>query len=88
VRPLVLVDSSPQGRAVDDQWMLGDDILVAPVVVQGAVSRSVYLPAGSDWQQVTVGEDGSFVPTGDISPGGTTVVAPAPLTDIPIFLRS
>jgi alpha-glucosidase len=87
VRPLVLVDASPEARSINDEWMLGDDILVAPIVVEGAVSRSVYLPAGSDWEQVTVGADGAFVGTGRISGGGTTIVAPAPLTDIPIFRR-
>lgn len=87
VRPVVLVDPSPTGRAVADQWLLGDELLVAPVLVEGATDRAVYLPAGASWQQVTVGEDGAFVGTGRVSRGGTTVVAPAPLADIPLFVR-
>ena len=39
-----------------DQFMLGDNILVAPVVVKGARSREVIFPAGK-WQ----GEDGTIV---------------------------
>lgn len=28
------------------EYLLGEEILVAPVIIQGAVSRDVYLPAG------------------------------------------
>jgi alpha-D-xyloside xylohydrolase len=31
-----------------DEYMFGPAFLVAPVVEQGAISRDVYLPAGSD----------------------------------------
>lgn len=85
VRPVVLDD--PSAPAVDDQWLLGHDILAAPVLEEGAMSRSVYLPATGDWQQVRVGDQGQFVPLGSPRPGGQHVVATAPLTDMPIFLR-
>lgn len=88
VRPLVLDDPTPAARSVHDEWMLGHDILVAPVVVEGARSRQVYLPVGAQWAQVTVAEDGSFLRTGQVWAGGSTVEAPAPLADIPIFLRA
>ena len=55
VRPLVLDDPSPAARSVDDEWLLGRDLLVAPVLAGGARSRPVYLPAGSRWQRVRVG---------------------------------
>ena len=32
--------------AVDDQFLLGDEVLVAPVLEEGAVTRHVYLPSG------------------------------------------
>jgi hypothetical protein len=38
-----------------DQWMLGDDVLVAPVIEQGATSRSVLFPDGC-WQREGTGE--------------------------------
>ena len=31
---------------VDDQFLLGDDVLVAPVLEQGATARDIYLPPG------------------------------------------
>jgi sulfoquinovosidase len=88
VRPLVLDDASPEARSVSDQWLLGTDILVAPVLEQDTTEREVYLPAGSDWQQVRIDEGGSFAPLADPQAGGRTITAPAPLTDIPIFVRS
>lgn len=87
VRPLVLHDSSAEAASIDDQWLLGQDILVAPVLEEGATSRSVYLPDGSEWQQVVIGEDGGFLATGGLVNGGQRVVAPAPITDIPVYLR-
>ena len=85
VRPLVLDD--PAARDVGDQWLLGDGILVAPVIRRGATSRRVYLPAGSAWQRAVVAADGRLRRTGGVESGGRTVTAPAPITDIPIYLR-
>ena len=87
VRPLVLDDPSPAARSVDDQWLLGRDLLVAPVLEPGATSRQVYLPAGARWQQHVVGPDGELVASGEVLDGGQGVVAPAPLEDIPLFVR-
>ncbi|XP_063215591.1 myogenesis-regulating glycosidase-like isoform X2 [Bacillus rossius redtenbacheri] len=39
-----------EAQAVDDEFLLGEEILVAPVLVQGATSRDVYLPQGS-WRE-------------------------------------
>ena len=45
VRPLWWIDASANGSSpsywVDDQFLLGDDILVAPVLEQGAVKRDI-----------------------------------------------
>ena len=41
--------------AISDQYMIGDTFLVAPVVEQGAVTRSVYFPPGT-WFSVWSGE--------------------------------
>jgi len=34
---------------IEDEYMWGSDILVAPVTEKGAKSRKVYLPKGNDW---------------------------------------
>jgi len=46
-RPLWLVDPALARNAhADDEWLLGNDLLVAPVVVEGAITREVALPGG------------------------------------------
>ncbi len=68
---------SPQARAADQQWMLGDDMLVAPVVVEGATSREVYFPEGC-WEDPNSQRRFS---------GPTTATVSAPLDVLPHFFR-
>jgi hypothetical protein len=52
-------DAQATGR--DDQYMFGPDILVAPVYVEGATDRALYLPEGTWvewWRTVAYGEEG------------------------------
>lgn len=78
-RPLWLAAPTAPGAATESQeWMLGDDVLVAPVVEQGAVTRAVRLPRGC-WQR-----GGASGPT---FTGPATVTVPAPLGDLPYFVR-
>ena len=67
------------GQTVDDQFMFGPDLLVAPVLEAGVTSRNVYLPAGAKWTDAWTGK--SFK-------GGQTIKAAAPLDKIPLFLRN
>jgi alpha-glucosidase len=68
--------------AIKDQFMLGADLLVAPVVREGYRSRKVYLPAG-DWVQL--GTRKRFARgSGE---GGTYTVL-APIGRIPVFARA
>ncbi len=79
MRPLLL--EFPDDKScwdVDDQFMFGPDLLVAPVLEQHAVSRSVYLPAGTGWTDAWSGAS---------EPGGAVVTANASLPQIPLFLR-
>lgn len=88
VRPLILEDQSAAALAQDYQWLLGDDILVAPVIAPGVTEQTVYFPQGAAWQRVRVDGAGGFVPTGDaVYRGGTQAVVPVDIADIPIFLR-
>ena len=79
MRPLLLeFADDPAAWEVEDQFLLGPDLLVAPVLEAGARSRSLYLPAGADWVEAA---------TGARHPGGGTVTVAAPLGRIPLFLR-
>jgi alpha-D-xyloside xylohydrolase len=64
--------------AVDDQFLFGPDLLVAPVYRLGQRSRDVYLPAGSRWVDSA---------TGALHDGGQTLLVDAPLDRIPLFTR-
>ena len=66
-----------QAWEVEDQYLYGDDILVAPVMYAGQVSRQVYLPEGVMWTNVW---------TRDKFIGGQAVLVDAPLESIPLFV--
>ncbi len=63
---------------IDDEYMYGPDLLVAPVMSAHVDSRRVYLPAGTSWIELS---------TGKKYEGGTTVNANAPIDVIPVFAR-
>ena len=65
--------------SVEDAYLFGPDLLVAPVLEKGARSRRVYLPAGAEWTDTWTGE--SHV-------GGHTITVEAPLDRIPLFERN
>lgn len=60
------------------QYLLGDDLLVAPVTEPGATDWTIYLPAGA-WVDAW---------TGDTMRGPVTIVRPVPIGEIPVFIRS
>ncbi|MDX6348092.1 MAG: alpha-D-xyloside xylohydrolase [Streptomyces sp.] len=64
--------------AVDDEFLLGPDVLVAPVTEAGVRSRAVHLPAGASWTDTA---------TGELHEGGTTLDLAAPLERIPVLVR-
>ncbi len=63
---------------IADEFMLGSDLLVAPVTEQGAISRDVYLPAGATWVEAWTGQEYQ---------GGQHLQADAPLERIPVYWR-
>lgn len=65
---------------VSDEYMLGPDLLVAPVAEAGARSREVYLPGDASvrWLDVNSGVEYR---------GGGTVAVDAPLDVLPVFAR-
>ncbi len=80
MRPLFVdFPDDPRAWCVEDQFMFGPDILVAPILSLGARSRSVYLPRGTVWRDAW---------TGAKHKGGTTLDADAPLERIPVYVRN
>ncbi len=69
--------SDTNGFLNGTQFMFGSNIMVAPVSVQGAVSRSVYLPAGK-WIDLWGGQ---------VLTAPVTTNWPAPIGQIPAFYR-
>ncbi len=62
-------------ETVQDQFMLGDSLLVAPVLTKGDRTRNVVLPTGR-WKYVD----------GTVYDGGCTVTVPADLDTLPRFV--
>lgn len=77
VRPLFMHFDVPRGAA-PDQFLLGDALLAAPVMYEGAVRRDVWLPRGTwvDWH------------TGEVHQGGSHLTVEAPLGRTPLYVRS
>ncbi|XP_026811742.1 myogenesis-regulating glycosidase-like [Rhopalosiphum maidis] len=45
--PIWWIDpTDPVAQAIADEYLLGENILVAPIVVEGAIYRDIYLPSG------------------------------------------
>jgi alpha-glucosidase (family GH31 glycosyl hydrolase) len=69
----------PQAVAREDEYLLGPDLLVAPVVEPGATSRRLYLPRGrwvDFWRRRTVLR------------GPAEVTVPAPIGRLPLLVRA
>jgi alpha-glucosidase (family GH31 glycosyl hydrolase) len=76
--PMLEFPGDPGTYGTEYEYLLGDRLLVAPVVKEGATTRSLYLPKG-DWVNYW---------TGEVMPGGEEVTVPAPLEEIPIFVKA
>jgi alpha-glucosidase len=78
MRPLFLDFPEDERTAkVDDEFLFGDDLLVAPVLWEEADGRDVYLPAG-DWFDYWTGKKYT---------GNATIQEPVTLASIPLFVR-
>lgn len=64
---------------VNDEYMFGPDVLVAPVMYAEMIRRKVYLPEGSRWTNYW---------TGEVVEGGQEIEVDAPLSQIPLFTRN
>ena len=79
MRPLVFhYEKDSVAQTCNDEFLLGERVLVAPVVNQGAIKRMVYLPAG-EWYDYWTGEKLS---------GESWVIRDAPIDICPIYVRA
>lgn len=89
MRHMCLIDRDSRRS---DQYMLGPDLLVAPVLEPGLLHREVELPRGrwlDLWRSAQYDDvSGRIVlDTPRIVEGPATVVLPAPLDEVPILVR-
>ena len=63
--------------SIDDEFMVGADLLAAPIVHPAQTARLVYLPEGT-WFDFWTGKQFQ---------GGTTISVDAPLDTLPLFVR-
>ncbi len=78
IRPLVLhYENDKETWNLNDEFLLGEHILVAPVVTQGSTRRMVYLPEGKwyGWEDKKEYQ------------GGQYYLVEAPLDTCPIFVK-
>lgn len=64
-------------HAIQDQFLYGADLLVAPVVAEGMTSRSVYLPGAEAWRHLWTGRL--------VGPGW--IKEEAPISRPPVYVR-
>jgi alpha-glucosidase len=79
-RPLIFDYQEDENlREMNDQYLFGRDLLVAPIVAAGQFSREVYLPKGEwfDWHDET-----------HMLSDGQSFVVDAPMTRIPVFAKA
>jgi alpha-glucosidase len=74
---VLLYPDDPRSPGIDDQYFLGNDLLVAPVIERGKTTREVYLPEGS-WYYIW--DNSEYT-------GPADVTVDAPLEIIPVFSR-
>ena len=79
-RPLFLhYEDDPRCFAVQDAYLYGPDLLVAPVHRAGVEQWQTYLPAGEHWTHLWSGNEYA---------GGADVTVAAPFGQPPVFFRS
>ena len=79
MRPLVLeFPYDPQVRNLNSEFMVGSQILVAPILEQGAVKRMIYLPEGT-WYDYWTGEKVE---------GKQYILRDAPIDVCPMYIKA
>lgn len=78
MRPLFFdFEGDQRTHSIDDQFLFGANLLVAPITAYQIRKREVYLPQGLVWQDAW---------TGQSVDGGQSIEAEAPLDRIPVYI--
>ncbi len=72
-------EHDPETYVIQDQYLYGSELLVAPVHQGDVREWTTYLPAGEQWTHVWSGK--SFT-------GGQRITLPAPIGQPPVFYRA
>lgn len=79
LRPLVLhYEKDTKVHELNDEFLVGECILVAPITMQGATNRMVYLPEGT-WVDYH---------TKEVIEGGKYFIAKAPIDICPMYMKA
>lgn len=84
IRPLWMLNPHDEKcLVISDQFLLGDQLMVAPVLEPGLTQRTVYLPSSADGDNIVWkrGTDGPYYE------GGQTLDIAAPLDEVIYFQR-
>lgn len=76
--PVLEYQNDPNVYPINDQFLLGDGLMVAPILREATHERRVYLPEGS-WTNLL---------TGEVVTGGQTYTVAANLGQVPLFINN
>lgn len=75
---LTIRKTASEAWNIDDEYMFGPDVLVAPIY-KDENRRKVYLPAGAKWK---------YSWSGKVYEGGQSLALDVPMDEIPVFLKN
>ncbi|AQR96593.1 glycoside hydrolase family 31 protein [Clostridium saccharoperbutylacetonicum] len=79
IRPLLFnYQNDKKTYEINDEFLCGENILVAPVVEQGAKARMLYLPEGNSWIDYWTKEE---------CEGGQYIIKETPVDVCPIYVK-
>ena len=80
IRPLLLhYQDDIKTYEINDQFLCGKNIMVAPILEQGKKARIIYLPRGNKWIDYW---------TKEVYEGGQYIIKETPLDICPIYIKS
>jgi alpha-glucosidase (family GH31 glycosyl hydrolase) len=91
----LMVPGDARAAGIDDEYMFGPDLLVAPVLSPGASKRSLYVPHGrwiDLWRAASFVSKPGTLRLRKKQPatidGGRSLTLPAPLEQLPVLVRA